>query len=73
MDAFLTKKTCDRCDKELKSRIMSMFNVDALCLECHTLETHMEGFEEALLAEHEAMQRGDYNFPGVGLPSKTKE
>ena len=66
MDTFLTQKNCDRCKKPLKSRIMSVFNTDCLCLECHVLEQQHERYEEAKAAEHEAVKRGDYNFPGIG-------
>ena len=68
MDNFLSKKNCDRCNKELKSRIMSIFNTDCLCIECHTLEQHHEKYEEARQAELKAVKRGNYNFPGIGYP-----
>lgn len=34
MNDFFIKKTCDRCENDLKSRSMSWFNSDVLCADC---------------------------------------
>ena len=59
---------CQRCGTPTGATIMSRFNTDILCLPCHTLEMSHPDFTRARDTEHEAVVRGDYNFPGVGLP-----
>ncbi len=73
MDDFFTKKTCDRCGKPLKSRTMSRFNTDCICHECDEAEKQMPEYKEAVEVEMKAIQEGDLNFPGIGLPKKGEE
>ena len=70
MDDFFRKTHCDRCGKPLKSRIMSMFNMDCLCLDCAEAEKQLPKYKEAVEAELRAIEEGDLNFPGIGLPKK---
>nr|DAL96940.1 MAG TPA: hypothetical protein [Caudoviricetes sp.] len=66
VDKFFTQKHCDRCGKDLrKGRIMSMFNEDCICLDCKEKERQDKDYEKAVEAEHEAVKRGNYNFPGI--------
>ena len=57
---------CANCRKETEETIMSMFDTDVLCLDCHEAEQHDPRYEEARRAEAEACRRGDFNFPGIG-------
>lgn len=58
--------TCARCRKESKTSIVSMFNVDEICLDCKDAETRDPRYEDARRKELEACQRGDFNFRGIG-------
>ena len=59
---------CDRCGKLTSSYIMSIFNTDEICFDCQAREREHPLYERARRAEDVAVRRGDYNFPGVGLP-----
>lgn len=59
---------CDRCGKQTRVTIMSMFNVQEICMECKDKEEQHPDYEAAREAESRAVSRGDYNFPGVGKP-----
>lgn len=59
---------CDRCGKESVGSTGSYFNTETICFECADRERAHPDFERARRVETEAVQRGDYNFPGVGLP-----
>ena len=66
MDKFFTQKNCDRCGKDLSSgRIMSMFNKDCICMDCKEKEREDPEYKKAAYAEHEAVKRGNLNFPGI--------
>lgn len=60
---------CQRCGKESSVWILSMFNDEAICLECKEKETKHPRYEEARKADVDATNRGERNFPGVGRPS----
>lgn len=47
---------------------MSLFNMDMCCMECIDKEKKHPKFKEASEAELNALQQGNYNFPGIGLP-----
>ena len=67
-DRFFTQKTCDRCHKPLNGiRTMSRFNTDCICKECERKEQLCGDYQQAADAEREAVNRGDLNFPGIGL------
>lgn len=59
---------CQRCGKKTSSHTMSWFNTQLICLECSDKERQHPEFFRAVEADHEAMRRGDYNFPGIGYP-----
>lgn len=61
---------CDRCDKETRMTIMSMFNTDILCMECKDAETKDPRYAQARKADEDAIRRGDFNFPGIGRDDK---
>lgn len=58
---------CDRCGKETDSTIMSMFNMDILCMDCKEKEKKMPGYEAAREEERRQLLAGNHNFKGVGL------
>lgn len=46
-DDFFSKKTCDRCGRNLTGgRIMSMYNEDCLCMACKDAETKRPDYRE---------------------------
>lgn len=59
---------CDRCRKQTRVTIMSMFNEDVICMACLDREQKHPLYAEARRVELEAVQRGDLNFPGIGKP-----
>lgn len=61
--------TCDRCGNQVMGVTGSYFNTETICFTCADLERKHPEFEEARRVENEAVARGDYNFPGVGLPA----
>jgi len=66
-DDFFSKKHCDRCGKDLTVRIMSMFNTDAICMDCKKKEEKDPRYQQARQAEHDALVSGNRNFKGIGL------
>lgn len=60
---------CQRCRRPTNITTMSMFNTDMCCPECTEEERAHPDFQKARDAELEALQSGDYNFPGIGLPA----
>lgn len=69
MDTFFTKKFCDRCGESFagKSRIMSMFNTDCICMNCKEKEKHLPNYKTAREAEINEIKSGNFNFAGIGL------
>jgi len=47
---------------------MSMFNTEMCCQGCLDKEKRHPSYQYARQQEFEAAKRGDYNFPGIGLP-----
>ena len=68
----MNPKLCDRCKKILTSSSMSYFNEDICCNECLDKEKAHPKYAEAKRAENEQVKRGNYNFPGIGLPEDLK-
>ena len=58
---------CDRCHKETNIHIMSMYNVQDICLECKEKEEKRSDYKEARTADEQEIRRGNYNFKGIGL------
>lgn len=61
--------SCARCNRGLRSSIMSRFNTDIICPECETKEKAHPRYQEAVDAEMAACKRGDYNYAGIGKPA----
>lgn len=62
---------CERCHHPLNGQSvkMSFFNTDMCCPDCLKQEATHPAYAQAKQAEHDAVCRGDYNFPGIGKPS----
>ncbi len=58
---------CDRCFKETRSTIMSMFNTDIICMDCKSRERKRPEYKTAVDADDDAIRAGNYNFKGIGL------
>ena len=61
---------CQRCGKETRATITSMFNTDILCMACKEAEEKDPRYQEARAADEAAIRRGDFNFPGIGKEPK---
>lgn len=57
---------CDRCFKETRSTIMSMFNTDVICMDCKSKERKRPEYKAAVDADCDAIRAGNYNFKGIG-------
>ena len=66
MDEFLKKTKCDRCGNPLGTRTMSMFNTDVICQACKDAERKRPDYDKAVKADHDAISKGNLNFPGIG-------
>ena len=51
---------------------MSLFNQEMCCKECIEKERAHPKFKEATSQQLEEMQKGNYNFSGIGLPDDLK-
>ena len=59
---------CDRCGEEGTALTGSYFDTSLVCPRCEDVEKAHPQHAEAKRVEHEAVQQGNYNFPGIGLP-----
>jgi hypothetical protein len=60
---------CDRCGNNSVVLRMSRFNTQMCCPLCTEAEERHPDYSKAYQAELDAVRRGDYNFPGIGLPA----
>lgn len=60
---------CDRCGQPAIGTICSTFNTEQICMACKSQETRHPEYEAACRAEHEAVEHGEFNFPGIGKPA----
>jgi hypothetical protein len=59
---------CERCRQGARVFTMSLFNEQMICIGGVAIEQAHPRFDEAVAAEEAAARRGDFNFPGIGLP-----
>jgi ArsR family metal-binding transcriptional regulator len=57
---------CDRCGKQTRCTIMSMFNTQTICMDCKDAEEKDPRYKAAREADEDAIRRGDFNFGGIG-------
>ena len=69
---MLENNTCDRCNLESNTLLISYFNTDSICPSCREKESKHELYEEAKRVEHNEVLNGNMNFPGIGLPDDLK-
>jgi len=65
MSDFFTKKNCDRCYGDLKTRTMSWLNEDVICMDCSKEERNHERYKEAKEAELAEVKKGNLNYKGL--------
>jgi hypothetical protein len=65
--------TCDRCGSPVSAFTMSYFNTDNICMECEALEQLHPDYHRAKAAENEQVERGNFNYEGIGLPPGYRE
>ena len=41
-DEFFSKKNCDRCGSEIKTRTMSWFTDETICMDCSSKEDELK-------------------------------
>ena len=68
MNQLATDGKCQRCGRETTVTTMSTFNTEMCCMFCIDNEQGHKLYEYARKQEFLAVKRGDYNFPGIGLP-----
>lgn len=61
-------RTCGRCGGESGISTMSYFDTTIICIPCDNAERAHPMYQEAKDVELKALQSGDYNYPGIGLP-----
>lgn len=66
----MQRDICDRCKQPPidNTTIMSKFNTQVICTPCKDKEKEHTDYEAACNAENQAIDKRDYNFPGIGLP-----
>ncbi len=68
----LCSNVCDRCKSGTDVTQMSLFNTQMCCSECIEKERAHPKFPYARNCELNALEEGDYNFPGIGLPDNLR-
>ena len=70
-DEFWKTKFCPRCGKNLRTfvSVMSMFNLERICMPCKRKEKAHPDYEKAAAAERQAVRDGVRNYPGIGKPA----
>lgn len=63
---------CGRCGHETAITMMSLFNTDMCCDTCLEMERAHPDFPKARARELDELSKGNYNFPGIGLPEDLK-
>ena len=60
--------SCQRCMKLSETHTMSMFDVALICMDCAKREQDHPRYSKAREADVRAIQKGDHNFSGIGVP-----
>ena len=63
---------CDRCNEPALVTQMSIFNSDMCCAVCTETERSHPEFAHARECELNELSKGNFNFPGIGLPKDLK-
>ena len=70
--AMIFTPKCDRCEHEAAKTVGSTFNTEQICEVCRYEEERHPLFEEARRREIEALNRGNFDFEGIGLPPELR-
>lgn len=73
MSEDLHTTACPRCGGSMQMYSMSYFNRDVICIDCKKEEAGAPNYQAARKADEEALTRGEYNFPGIGLAPEDEE
>lgn len=57
---------CERCGKDTRTLLISVFNTQKLCNECLDKEEKHKNYEEAINALKWANEKGKKDFEGIG-------
>jgi hypothetical protein len=63
---------CDRCYQPTTTFSRSYFNGDVICDDCKEKEKAHPLYIEAKRIENQEIDRGNFTFPGIGLPEDLK-
>ena len=63
---------CERCGHEAAEIFGSSFNGERICHVCRYEEKSHPLFEEARRREMEELNRGNFDFEGIGLPPELR-
>jgi hypothetical protein len=61
---------CERCKCSSSGLRMSFFNCDMLCSDCEKEEKDHKDYKKAKEEELKQCKKGNFNYPGVGLPKE---
>lgn len=65
-DTFFNQRHCDRCCGSLDGgRTMSAFSLECICIPCSEKEKQDTEYDKAVVADHEQIKLGNYNFEGI--------
>ncbi len=66
---------CARCNVDVVTTMMSMFNTETICIPCKKHEEHCPDYKRAVAEELRQVKKGNFNYEGIGLtkPIKTVE
>lgn len=64
---------CERCTIETNTHTVSMFNTQAICMDCKETEKGHPKYKEACRTEFEEVRKGNFNFEGIGWDGLTYE
>lgn len=65
------RENCDRCHRPTNgTTIMSMYNEQVICTGCKGKERQRNDYDEAVAADVAEINKGNYNFKGIGLDTR---
>ena len=59
---------CQRCGKETRTTIMSMFNTDIICMDCKEKEKKHPSYNAAVEVDNREILKGNFRYKGIGKP-----
>jgi len=71
-DGMTFTPKCERCEHPCAKTMGSTFNAEQICEVCRYEEERHPLFGEARRREIEALNRGYFDFEGIGLPTELR-